>query len=345
MKKKNKSYLKFTKASISGITTCVGDKKVIFNKDYKKMGLKKKDVLKLSNNIGLKQRYIVSDNQNISDLCYFSSIKLLKGLNIKPNEIDGLILVSQTTDYETPSTAIKLQHKLGIKKESLCFDINLGCSGFVYGLCVAYSLIQSGLNKILLCVGDIASKIVNPLDHTIAPIMGDAGSSILIEKKNSLSFFQLYSDGKGENALKMQKNFSKNKKNPQKYLEMDGAAVFSFSIKEVPNMITRILRDTKTNTNKIDYFILHQPNRFMLEEIIKKLELSKKKVPHNTQTYFGNQNSASIPGTINGFLSKKFHNSKLKLILGGFGVGLSWGAALIETDKIFCPKTYIFKKK
>lgn len=343
MKKKNNSFLKFSKSSIAGIVTCLGDKKIIFNDNYKKMGLTKKDALKLSTNLGLKQRYIVSGNQTISDLCYKSSIKLFKGLNIKPDEIDAVILVSQTTDYETPSTAIKLQNKLGIKNKSICFDINLGCSGFVYGLCMSYSLIDSGLKKVLLCVGDVASKIINPTDHTIAPIMGDAGSSILVERKKSNSYFQLYSDGSGENALKMKKKFINNKDITKEYLKMDGAAVFGFSIKQVPYMIRKILKDTNISQNKIDYFVLHQPNKFMLEEIIKKLELKKNKVPHQTQSYFGNQNSASIPGTINGFLNEDFKNLKLKLLFGGFGVGLSWGAALVETNKIFCPKPILLR--
>jgi 3-oxoacyl-[acyl-carrier-protein] synthase-3 len=336
--------LKFNNASIAGIVTMVGDKRVSFMDSYKDYALTEKEALRIAKIIGLDTRYIVTGSETTSDLCYFSAKKLLSELSVEAKKLDGLIFVSQTPDFSSPATAISLQNRLGMKKNSMCFDIRLGCSGFVYGLSTAFSYIDAGLEAVLLCVGDVASKIVKSNDHTVAPLMGDAGSAILIRRRPSESFFTLNSDGSGYDALiipnsgiRHEKRFSES----PSYLQMNGAEVFNFTIKEVPKMVENTLSFSGKMPDEIDFFVLHQPNQYILKNIINRMEISPGKIPHKTQSVYGNQNSASIPGTINGFLSNDYSNREITSFFGGFGVGLSWGAAVLVTDRIYCPKAII----
>lgn len=175
--------LSYSNAKIGGIVTVTGDKKVDFMSSFSDYNLTELDAQRLSKVMGLSSRYIVSGEQTTSDLCLEASKKLLEGVNISPKEIGGFNFVSQSPDFSSPATAISLQDRLGMSTSSLCFDIRLGCSGFVYGLASAYGFIEAGVDNIILCVGDVASKLVKPSDHTVAPIMGDAGSAVLIQRK------------------------------------------------------------------------------------------------------------------------------------------------------------------
>jgi 3-oxoacyl-[acyl-carrier-protein] synthase-3 len=335
--------LLFNNAKIEGIVTVTGDKEIDFLSTYSDYNLSEKDAQRLSKVMGLSSRFVVSGKQTTSDLCFEASEKLLEGMRLNPKDIDGLIFVSQSPDFSTPATAISLQHRLKMNVSSICFDIRLGCSGFVYGLASAYGFIEAGADNIILCVGDVASKLVNPSDHSIAPIMGDAGSAILIQRKKSHSIFNLYSDGSGYDALIIPNSGIKKESRYQdedSFMRMDGASVFDFTLKRVPDLINDIIEVSEISKDSIDYYVLHQPNKYILQNIKKRLDIDDAKIPHSTQSIYGNQNSASIPGTINGFLSKEYSSKSLNSLVAGFGIGLSWGAAIIETDKIYAPKPY-----
>ena len=335
--------LSYNNAKIEGIVTVTGDKKVDFISSYSDYNLTELDAKRLSKVMGLSSRYVVSGEQTTSDLCLEASKKLLEGLNISPKEIGGLIFVSQSPDFSSPATAISLQHRLGMSTSSLCFDIRLGCSGFVYGLASAYGFIEAGSDNIILCVGDVASKLVKPSDHTVAPIMGDAGSAVLIQRKKSKSIFNLYSDGSGYDALIIPNSGIRREpqfKDVDPFMKMDGAKVFDFTLKRVPSLINNIIDESQILKESIDYYVLHQPNKYMLQNIKKRLKIDEHKIPHSTQSIYGNQNSASITGTINGFLGDEYSSKSLKTLIAGFGIGLSWGAAIIETDNIFAPKSF-----
>ncbi len=339
-----KAQFTFLFPTIKGIVTTVGGNRVNFLSEAAELGLTEKDSLRLSKVIGLESRCIVQDKYTTtSDLCVKSAQRLIEGLNIDPKSISGLIFVSQTPDYAAPSTAINMQARLGLPVTAMAFDIRLGCSGFVYGLSVAYSLVEAGLDRVLLCVGDVASRMVPDNDHSITPIMGDAGAAILIQRDQSKSFFQLYSDGAGERALFVPNSGFRSVPEDADLpplMRMDGAQVFNFTLQRVPAMVDSILSMANLGPDLIDYFILHQPNKYILTNIQKRLGVGDEKFPKNTQSKFGNQNSASIPGTISGFLSKEFSAKKVKSVFAGFGIGLSWGACLLETDNIFVPPVF-----
>ena len=249
--------------------------------------------------------------------------------------------------YSSPSTAIGLQHRLGMRTDTLCFDMRLGCSGFVYGLSVAYSLVESGLTRILLCVGDVASRMVAPDDRAITPIMGDAGAAVLVERRETESVFQLHSDGSGEKALFIPhsglRRDAEDRDKPAS-MHMDGAQVFNFTLKRVPSLITDILAAAGMRPEEPDFYVLHQPNKYILKNLQRRLGLDDGKLPSGTQSVYGNQNSASIPGTVSGFLAEAFSHRPLRTVLAGFGVGLSWGACAITTDRIYAPPVLKFEE-
>ena len=339
----------FKKPSIKAIATTVSGKKIDFKQEAgASYGLSEKEIERLSKALGLGQRQVVlNSDTTTSDLCFNSAKKIMEHFQADPKSISALIFVSQSPDYSAPSTAISLQNRLGLPTSSMAFDMRLGCSGFIYGLNVAYSLIESGLQSVLLCVGDVASRFVNKSDYTIAPLMGDAGSAILIEAGHSDSYFQLYSDGSGERALMIPNSGFRREKcdaDLDSFMTMDGAAVFNFTLQKVSPMIQDIIKLSGCAPSDIDFFVLHQPNKYILNNIQKQLKISDEKFPKATQSVYGNQNSASIPGTIGGFLSQSYEAKKLTSLFCGFGIGLSWGACVLETENIYAPKPFFEEK-
>lgn len=335
-----RAELRFTKPAIAGVVTTVGGRQVSFADAAAGYGLSPAEAARLQTAVGLDRRQIVEGEQTTVDLCLASARHLLDGLAVSPRQIAALLLVTQSPDYAAPSSATTLQARLGLPVTSMAFDMRLGCSGFVYGLSVAYSLVEAGLQRVLLCVGDVASRFVDSQDHSIAPIMGDAGSAILVERRESESFFQLYSDGSGARALMIpnsgMRNLPEDEGKPA-LMQMDGAAVFNFTLQRVPGMVNDILAYSQHGIDDIDLFVLHQPNKYILRNLQKRLKIPEEKIPMATQSVYGNQNSASIPGTISGFLSEPYGKGKVRSLFAGFGIGLSWGACVVETDSIFAP--------
>lgn len=337
----------FQNASLAGVVTTVGGRRVMFADERERLGLSQEEAERLTRSVGLNSRHVVTrPDTTTGELCLNSAQHLLGGLGLTAGEVDGLIMVTQTPDYASPSTAIRLQDQLGMRVETVCFDMRLGCSGFVYGLAMASSLVESGLNRVLLCCGDVASRMVPPDNHAITPLMGDAGAAVLVERKAAASRYQLYSDGSGEKGLfipnsGLRKDAEDEGKPP--YMVMNGAAVFNFTLKRVPSMINDILAFAGWTASEVDQFVLHQPNKYILSNVQKRLSLGEDKLPSATQSVFGNQNSASIPGTISGFLSDKYSNQATKSVFAGFGVGLSWAACAIETQPMFAPEPLLFE--
>lgn len=340
--------LRFRRAGLAGLVTTVGGRTLAFPEEAAGLGLAPEEAERLGRSMGFYARQVVSRPETTTaDLCLHSAEHLLAGLDLQAADLDGLILVTQTPDYASPSTAIALQHRLGMRTDTLCFDVRLGCSGFVYGLSVAYAFVEAGLSRVLLCVGDVASRMVATDDKAITPIMGDAGAAALVERRETESAFQLYSDGSGEKALfiphsGLRRDEIDRDKPPT--MQMDGAAVFNFTLKRVPSLITDILAFADTSAEAVDYFVLHQPNKYILKNLQRRLGLDDGRLPTSTQSLYGNQNSASIPGTISGFLAEDYATRRLRSVLAGFGVGLSWGACAIETNRIFAPPVIKFEE-
>jgi len=336
-------FLSFKNVGISGIAACV-PRKILKNCEFTEL-LDANDLNKTIQTTGVVERRVVRAETCASDLCYEAALRLFNDLSIKKESIDMLIFVSQTPDYRIPATAITLQHRLGLQISTAAFDVNLGCSGYVYGLSMAFSYASSsGIQRILLLVGDTVSKFVSKKDKTTALLFGDGGSATLIEKKGSFgdSFFSLNSDGSGADALKIkgggyrypsstetlkEKVFKGGSLRNDEQLLMDGAEIFNFTLDRIPGDIKNLVAQAELDLDKIDAIILHQANKFITDYLIKKLKYPLGKVPYSIGAY-GNTSGVSIPLTIVSEWDKIV--SKNKFLLCGFGVGLSWATTVVE---------------
>ncbi len=340
---------------IQGIATVVGN----ISENIEQLGHlydDKKKLNRLKEDIGLNQICKVDNKTTSLDLCLAASEKLLKEMDLNVNEIDTLIFVTQTPDYFLPSNAAVVHKKLSLDKNCACFDINHGCSGYVYGLWLAYSIMASGMSKkILLLAGDTMSRAVNEKDKSSRPLFGDSGTATLIEKSPnySKSYFTLNTDGSGNESIIIpgggfrHPHSSENKVEYKDIdgnikslnnLHMNGSKVFNFAIKRVPESVLRVLNLSGLKHSDIDYYLFHQPNKFVIEKIINKIKIDEMKVPRETVGTYGNQGPASIPSTISDALNMEVGNKRKKLLLCGFGTGFSWASAILDLEKIYCPK-------
>lgn len=232
---------------------------------------------------GVKERRIATDEICSSDLCYDAAIKLLSKTDIQPSEIDALIFLSQTPDYRVPGTSIILQDRLQLSKSTLAFDVNMTCSGYVYGLYLAYSLAQNeGIKNVLLLVGETLSKISSPMDKSTGLLLGDGGSATLItqDAKYGESFFSLNTDGSyhetviipgggfrnmsSADTIKF-KHYEDGSERNEEQIRMDGMEVFSFAISEMPKDVKRLLNFAEKDVVSINKFIFHQANKYMIK--------------------------------------------------------------------------------
>ena len=332
----------FNGVGIRALTACVPTD-VVYNKDLGYL-IPEEEIEKTINNIGIEQRRIAPDDVTASDLCFKAATKLIEDNDIDLDSIDVLLFMSQTSDYRIPATSCLLQHRLGLSKQTMCLDITLGCSGYLYALSTAFAYASmQGINRVLLLDGETFSKIVNRRDKVDWPLYGDAGTATLIEKGDyGESTFLLNTDGSGEDKLKIHAGMRnpitadscvervQEDGNIRNDLEvfMDGMDVFNFAISKVPKCVKSLLAETNTSIEDIDYLIFHQANRFMMDFFVKKLKLPPDRAPYCISKY-GNTSSASVPLTIASELHGRL-NGDHTVVMSAFGAGLSWGAAMVR---------------
>lgn len=333
----------FQGVGITALSACV-PKEVYHNKDLGYL-IPQEEIEKTIDNIGIVERRIAAPDVMASDLCFKAAQQLMQDNDIQPESIDVLLFMSQTADYRIPATSCLLQHRLGLPKDTMCFDISLGCSGYIYALSTAFAYASiPGVNRVLLLDGETFSKIVNRRDKVDWPLYGDAGTATLIEKGDfGQSTFLLCTDGSGEDKLKIHAGM-RNPITPESCIEreqeegnirsdlevfMDGMDVFNFAISKVPKSIKLLLNETGKTIDDVDYLVFHQANRFMMDFFVKKLKISHDCVPYCIHKY-GNTSSASVPLTISSELCGKLNGSHT-VVLSAFGAGLSWGSAIMTT--------------
>lgn len=320
--------------------------------DYDKVSDQEKKLL--IKTTGIAERRVAGREICASDLCFEAAKELIKKLAWTTDSIDALIFVSQSGDYYLPATSIVLQKRLELSENVIAFDVNLGCSGYVYGLQILSSLMQNGsIKRGLLLAGDVSTYSTNVNDKSSYPIFGDSGSATALEfsETGARSFFTSQSDGSGFESIIIKGGGTRNKihENSLQDIEVEpgicrnelnlilnGIDIFKFSVKKVPNDIQQVLEFSQNDKADIDYYILHQANKIINETIRKKLKLVPEKVPYSLEK-FGNTSSGSIPLTMQVSLKEQLETQKLKLLLSGFGVGLSWGSAIIETENLCIP--------
>ncbi len=299
-----------------------------------KIGKNKNFSKKIIKKIGIKNRSIAENNVYSNDLAVKSANKIFK--NIKKKNIDFLIYCTQTPDYLIPTNACIIQDQLNLRKQIGAFDINLGCSGYVYSLSIAKSLIISQQAKnILLVTSDTYSKFIKKDDLATRLIFSDSSTTTLISSKKTKNSFKILNstygtDGSGHKEFIL-KNFGAKFKNSSakdgNFIKMNGASIFDFTLKEIPQAVYFFLKKNNLKLKKIDHFIFHQANQFIVESLQKKMRIEKNKVILDVKD-IGNTVSGSIPIILNKY-SKKISGGNYVMLIG-FGVGLSWGITLIK---------------
>lgn len=335
---------------VGGIACCVPDHPVNIDEFEPVMGVKALE--KFKNTTGIFQKFCCSADHVITagDLCYAAAERLITELKLEKESIDALILVTQSSDYIQPATACLLQHRLGLSENCLAYDINLGCSGYVYGLHTAAAYLQSGhLKRVLLLAGE-ANVHAAPVKNML---FGEAGSATLLEYDETCekTGFLLKTMGEGFRHMVYQYGGYRHGIGPQ--LEgtvpgrgcfigmMDGAEVFNFSVRAVPRLCKDYFADFDCKAEEFDLFIFHQANLIILQQIAKRLKLPPEKCPVSLDIY-GNTSSASIPLGICDYFNRINTAAKdtgpKKILVCGYGIGLSLGVtSLLVEGKVCLP--------
>ena len=291
---------------------------------------------KIIDKVGIETRRVAEKNDYSNDLAIKSAKKIIKLIGTR--SIDFLIYCTQTPDYLIPTNACILQNKLRLGKNIGAFDINLGCSGYVYSLSIAKSLIQSGQAKnILLITSDTYSKFIKKKDLTTKLIFSDSSTSTFISSKKNRNSFKILNssygtDGSGYKDFIVYNFGSKFCKRPKKngeFIHMEGANIFNFTLNEIPKSIYTFLKRNNLNINKINYFIFHQANEFIIKSLQKKIKIPDQKIVIDVKS-IGNTVSGTIPIILSRNI-RKIQSGKYALLIG-FGVGLSWGVTLIKKN-------------
>ena len=301
-------------------------------------------VKKTIESTGVYSTYHSVKGQTASDLAYAAAKNLLEKRGVDPSEIGILLFICAHHDYIAPATAFVLQKRLGIPTDSIVFDVNLGCSGFVYGLQLGASLLKTtNTNKALILFGDSSSRMVSPKD-TSRLLFGDSGAALLIEKTSAESdamSFGLKSDGNRFNEiyvpgfrhmdsshdLRMEED---GRERSGYHSHMNGTNVFVFSVTDVPNLVREFMKEQNLTECDVDMLFMHQPNLFILKNLMRKLKFPKEKTPMTIDKY-GNTSAVSIPITLCDYYGERKDGVKQMLFLG-FGIGLSWGVSYMPVD-------------
>lgn len=289
---------------------------------------------KIFDKVGILNRHIVSKNETALDLAYNAAEKVLQNFNREL--IDFVLLCTQSPDYYLPTGACSLQEMLKLRKDIGAFDFNLGCSGYIYGLAIAKSFINSQMaSNVLLIMAETYSKHIHPSDKSNRSIFGDAAAAtiILSSSKENIHEFELGTDGKGKDNLIVKKGgmrnlYFRNQDLSENYLYMNGPEIFNFALDVVPELVQKILLKNKESIDSIDFCIFHQANKFMLEYLRKKMKIDPAKFYIN-MLETGNTVSATIPIALKDCLETGLVKSGDKVLLVGFGVGYSWGATIV----------------
>ncbi|MEG0368373.1 MAG: beta-ketoacyl-ACP synthase III [Hungatella sp.] len=282
---------------------------------------------------GIKERRIAAA-MGTSEMAARAAQKALEDAGMTAEELDIIILATSSPDHCFPSGACEVQAAIGAT-HAVAFDISAACSGFIFAFHTMHSYLKSGIYKTGLIIGaDMLSKLVDWTDRGTCVLFGDgAGAAVVKAEETGVIHMVMGSDGSRGSVLmcgaRTSENFITGKKPQLGYMTMDGQEVFKFAVKTVPQCIRQLLEESHTDTDEIRYFVMHQANYRIFESIGKRLGVSMERMPMNIERY-GNTSGASIPI----LLDEMNRGGKLqrgdKLILAGFGAGLTWGATLLE---------------
>ena len=347
-------FLNIKNVKIRGIAACVPER-VEENRDYSL--IPSEEIEKYIQTTGVERRHCAIHDGTIctSDLCQKAAEKLINDLGWDKSEIGLLLFVSHTTDYRLPATACVLQDKMGISKDCLAYDITLGCSGYLLGLGTAGSLIQSGsIKKALVMVGNTQSEYACYEDRSMYLLLGDAGTVTALEYSEDdydVMDFSYMTDGSGRASVIVPDGGSRNPVNAESFIledygdgikrtrlheKMDGTDVFSFATYNVPRNFKSLMEHIGISNDDVDYMLIHQANKFLMEKLRKKIGFTPEKCPYNIHE-FGNTSGATIPLLMVTNLKNELQERPLTLCMTTIGVGFSLASGCIHTNKIIVP--------
>ncbi|MBL8253493.1 MAG: ketoacyl-ACP synthase III [Candidatus Competibacter sp.] len=320
---------------VAGVSTCVPPRlidNIECGKDY---GID--EVRKVVAMAGVRYRHIVEPGITSADLCFEAANSLIDRINWARDSITGLILVTQTPDYFLPSSSCMLHKWLGLSDQCAAFDVGLGCSGYPYGLYLATTMLKAGGHqRILMLHGETPSQFTSPDDHATTLLFSDVGSATAIEMTDASGhpgFFCLQTDGQGYDDLIVRGGGFRDRSpsNPRDlFLHMDGAGIFNFTIKRVPPLIRDTLAFANLTVDDIDWYLFHQSNRFIMKHLAKKCGLPEQRLPLVLER-FGNSGGASVALALTQGVPDTDRNAGRVMVVG-YGVGLSWGAAIVRIE-------------
>lgn len=300
---------------------------------------------KVAKKVGVNSRHLAAENETAGDMAEKAARKLFEEYNVSPSDIDFVMLCTQSPDYFLPSTACILQHKLGIPTTAGAFDYNLGCSGCVYGLAMAKGLIAAGIAKnVLVLTAETYNKYLHPSDKSNRSIFGDGAAACLVSTEGfaEIGEFSLGTDGSGADHLIVKTGAARCKQPTgivtededghqryDDYLYMNGSAIFNFTLDAVPAMMKEILAKNNIEMDEVDYYVFHQANKFMLNTIRKVCVLPKDKFFVNLEET-GNTVSSTVMIGLKQCLESGTIHEGMKVMVTGFGVGLSWGGTILR---------------
>ena len=323
-------------ATIRAITSCVPPAK--FDNLADATNFPQEEVEKVVRMAGVKTRFMADDSICSSDLCLTAARDVMASLDWAPDSIDALIFITQSPDYFLPSTACLIHRDLKLSPACASFDVGLGCSGYPYGIWLASMMLQSpGFHRVLVLHGETPTRFSNNSDRAVALLFGDAGSATALEAPEGNSgdqkwWFSLNTDGAGYSDLIIKGGGFRDRFPDDRskcFVAMNGAGIFNFTIKRVPALVEETLAAAGDSDADIDYYIFHQSNRFIMKHLARKMKLPEEKIPL-TIGEFGSTGGPSVPLTMTQGGLDRTGADPLRLLLLGYGVGLSWGSALVD---------------
>ena len=312
------------------------------------------EVQSIMRTTGVERVRIAPKGMTSSDMCQYAAEDLFEKYGINREEIDGLVFVSQTSDWILPATSIALQHRLGLSQELVCMDIHYGCSGYIYGLLQAATWIGTGACKnVLVLAADTTSQMINPNDKSLRMVFGDCGTASIVGLGESPMGFRIQSDGSGADRLivpagafrtpitqetsVLEWDEDKNGRTKND-LYMDGMAIFNFAITKVHKQINSLIEGMGWNKEDVGFYGLHQANEFMVNYVRKKIKIDAALAPVNVRNY-GNTGPATLPLLLSDVCSVSHSFNLKQSVMSGFGVGLSWGSVAtdLSNTKFYSP--------
>jgi 3-oxoacyl-[acyl-carrier-protein] synthase-3 len=347
--------LSFNNKRISGILSVLPENEVRFLDEISNYNFTEKQSIKLGEIMGYGTQRIVDDKTSVSDLCVFGMNYLFDNQLLDKDSIGAVVLCTQSPDYFLPATSNIISGRLALSQDVISMDINQGCAGFEVGLMQAFMLLNTGsINKVVLLNADVLSHKVSIKDRNSRPLVGDGATITIVENSTDNEEIDMFIKMDGSSALSLQipaggfrlpstaetaelKEDASGNLRSLDHLVMKGDEVFNFVQTKVPEMIQEMFDTLKIDKSYFDYYLFHQPNKFMLKKLAEKMNIPYEQMPNNISQKYGNGSSITVPLNVCENLGEKALTNSYKVCFGGFGVGLTWSIIKWKLEKLgFC---------